>query len=88
MAVISKSKAREVGFVCDWCGKVGPVNMCSIGKGEPGHSRICSNCLQAKGWKHTHCQMPGCAGWVQRHLPTIAQGARGKEAVNRAQSDT
>jgi hypothetical protein len=33
VTVISESKARKMGAVCDWCGKIGPVNMCSIGKG-------------------------------------------------------
>ena len=72
MAVISESKAREMGFVCDWCGEAGPVNMCTEGNGTPGHSRICSNCLAAKGWKRTHCKMLGCTGWVQRRLPARA----------------
>ena len=69
MTIIDNEKARKMGFVCDWCHRVVPVNMCSVGNGAPGHSRICSKCLAAKGWKHTHCKMPGCTGWVQRRLP-------------------
>ena len=74
MTVISESKAQEMGFVCDLCGKVGPVNTCTVGRGGPGHSRICSDCLKKKGWKHTHCKMSGCEGWVQRRLRDETQG--------------
>ena len=55
-------------FVCDWCGKVGPVNICNVGNGIPGHSNVHNNCSKEKGWKHTDCEMPGCTGWVQRRL--------------------
>ena len=49
MPVVNESQMRDTGFVCDWCHKVGPVNLCTSHPGEPGHSRICSNCLAEKG---------------------------------------
>ena len=72
MPVISESQMRDMGFVCDWCHSIRPVNLCTVQKGDPGHSRICSNCLAEKGWKHTHCKKPGCDGWVQRQLAVLA----------------
>jgi hypothetical protein len=61
MAVLDENALRKMGFVCDWCGKVGQIRSCS-----KGCTKICINCLDnkvkrdgSKGWKFTVCKECG-----------------------------
>jgi len=59
MAVFSEDELREMGYVCDWCGKVGKIRSC-----EKGCTKICVDCLDKKGWKFTVCKK--CEGTIKR----------------------
>lgn len=54
MPVFDEDKLRNMGYVCDWCGKVGQVRSC-----PNGCTKICIECFDKKGWKHTFCKKCG-----------------------------
>jgi hypothetical protein len=43
LAVFTEADLRQMGYVCDWCGKVGQIRSC-----KKGCTKICVDCLDNK----------------------------------------